>query len=41
MTAKEIDGRKIAEVLKKNISNKVEELKSIYKKIPNITTMLL
>ena len=41
MTAKEIDGRKIAEVLKKNISNKVEELKSIYKKIPNITTIII
>lgn len=41
MTAKEIDGRNIAEDLKKNISNKVEELKSVYKKTPNITTIII
>jgi len=41
MTAEEINGKKIAEVIKKNISNEVEELKSIYKITPNITTILI
>ncbi len=41
MTAIEIDGRKIAEELKNNISNKVIKLKSKYKIVPKITTILI
>ena len=41
MTAKEINGRKIAEDLTKNISNKIRKLKSFYKINPNITTILV
>jgi 5,10-methylene-tetrahydrofolate dehydrogenase/methenyl tetrahydrofolate cyclohydrolase len=37
MTAKVIDGKKIAEELRKNISKEVETLKSKYKTTPNIT----
>lgn len=39
MTAKIVDGRKIAAELRKNISIEVEQLKSKYKIIPNVTTI--
>lgn len=39
MTAKVIDGKKIAEELRKNISKEVEILKSKYKTTPDITTV--
>jgi methylenetetrahydrofolate dehydrogenase (NADP+)/methenyltetrahydrofolate cyclohydrolase len=39
MTAKVIDGKKIASELRKNVSKEVEQLKSKYKKIPNIVTI--
>lgn len=39
MTAKVIDGRKIAAELRKNISKDVEQLKSKYKTLPSITTI--
>jgi methylenetetrahydrofolate dehydrogenase (NADP+) / methenyltetrahydrofolate cyclohydrolase len=41
MAEKEIDGRKIAKELKKRISKTVEELKSKYKIVPNITTIVI
>jgi len=41
MTTKEIDGKKIAKELKVNISKTVEELKSEYKIVPNITTIII
>ena len=39
MTAKIIDGRRIAEDIRKKISNEVDELESKYKNTPNITTI--
>ena len=39
MTAKIIDGRRIAEDIRKKISNEVDELESKYKTTPNITTI--
>lgn len=39
MTAKIVDGRKIAAGLRKNISIEVEQLKSKYKTTPNVTTI--
>jgi len=39
MTAKIIDGRKIAENLRKEIKNEINSLKSKYNKTPNITTI--
>jgi len=39
MTAKVIDGRKIAEELRKEISKEVEQLKLRYQTTPNITTI--
>lgn len=39
MTAKIVDGRKIAAELRKNISIEVEQLKSKYKTTPNVTTI--
>lgn len=39
MTAKTIDGKKIAEEMRKSISKEVEDLKSRYKTVPNITTI--
>ena len=39
MTAKIIDGRKIAEGLRKNISKEVEQLKTKYQTTPNVTTI--
>jgi methylenetetrahydrofolate dehydrogenase (NADP+)/methenyltetrahydrofolate cyclohydrolase len=41
MTAKEINGKKIANELKKNISKNVEKLKSEFGKAPNITTIII
>jgi len=39
MTAKVIDGRKIAAELRKNITKEIERLKSKYKVLPNIVTI--
>jgi len=39
MTAKVIDGKKIASELRKNVLKEVEQLKLKYKKIPNIVTI--
>jgi len=39
MTAKIIDGKRIAEDIRKKISNEVDELESKYKNTPNITTI--
>jgi len=39
MTAKIIDGRRIAEDIRKKISNEVDDLESKYKNTPNITTI--
>lgn len=39
MTAKIVDGRKIAAELRKNISKEVEQLKTKYQSTPNITTI--
>lgn len=39
MTAKIVDGRRIAAELRKNISIEVEQLKSKYKTTPNVTTI--
>jgi len=39
MTAKIIDGRRIAKDIRKKISNEVDELESKYKTTPNITTI--
>ena len=39
MTAKVIDGKKIAEEIRKNISKEIETLKSKYKTTPNITSI--
>jgi len=39
MTARIIDGRRIAEDIRKKISNEVDELESKYKNTPNITTI--
>ena len=41
MVAKEINGRKIAEVIKSQISSEVEKLKSDLKITPSITTILI
>ena len=39
MSAKIIDGRKIAENIRKDIANEVKNLKSKYNMGPNITTI--
>ena len=39
MTAKVIDGRKIAEVIRKNVLKEVDQSKLRYKTTPNITTI--
>ncbi len=41
MTAKVIDGRKIAKNLRSNISDEVKELVSKYKIVPNIVTIII
>ncbi|KYK20896.1 bifunctional 5,10-methylene-tetrahydrofolate dehydrogenase/5,10-methylene-tetrahydrofolate cyclohydrolase [Thermoplasmatales archaeon SG8-52-4] len=41
MTAKIIDGRKIASEIRKDISKQVNNIKSKYKMIPNITTIVV